>query len=336
MRNCRVGLVGAGGVAQRHARVLTGFDDVELVAVTDVAPEAASALVAQHGGRACADIAELLATGLDAVYVCVPPFAHGPAEEAVIAAGVPMFVEKPVAIDLSTAERIADLIARRGLRTAVGHHWRYLSVLDQARDLLADRPVRMVSGTWLDKVPPVAWWSRRDRSGGPVVEQAAHVLDLIRLLAGEVTEVTAYGNGTPPPVDGADIDSVTTAALRFADGAVGTLSAACVLGWKHRAGLEILADGLALAITEDGLSIRDADGERHLPADPEAARVAVDRAFVDAVRGIGDDVRVPYAEALATQRLALAVADSARTGATVRLATATAPTVLATGVTVDA
>ncbi|RAO43662.1 Gfo/Idh/MocA family protein [Micromonospora saelicesensis] len=336
MRNCRVGLVGAGGVAQRHARVLAGFDDVELVGVTDVAPEAASALAAQHGGRACADVAELLATELDAVYVCVPPFAHGPAEEAVIEAGVPMFVEKPVAVDLSTAERIADLVARRELRTAVGHHWRYLSVLDQARDLLADRPVRMVSGAWLDKVPPVAWWSRRDRSGGPVVEQAAHVLDLIRVLAGEVTEVTAYGNGTPPPVDGADIDSVTTAALRFADGAVGTLSAACVLGWKHRAGLEILADGLALAITEDGLSIRDADGERHVPADPEAARVAVDRAFVDAVRGIGDDVRVPYAEALATQRLALAVADSARTGTTVRLATATAPTVLAAGVTVDA
>ncbi|GGO18807.1 Gfo/Idh/MocA family protein [Micromonospora parathelypteridis] len=336
MRECRVGLVGAGGVAQRHARVLTGFDDVELVGVTDVMPEAASALAAQHGARACADVAELLATGPDAVYVCVPPFAHGPAEEAVIDAGVPMFVEKPVAVDLGTAERIADLVARSGLRTAVGHHWRYLSVLDEARELLAGRPVRMVSGAWLDKVPPVAWWSRRDRSGGPVVEQAAHVLDLIRVLAGEVTEVTAYGNGTPPPVDGADIDSVTTAALRFADGAVGTLSAACVLGWKHRAGLEILADGLALALTEDGLSIRDADGERHIPADPEAARVAVDRTFIDAVRGIGDDVRVPYAEALATQRLALAVADSARSGATVRLATPTGPAVLNTGVTVDA
>ncbi|MEU7799465.1 Gfo/Idh/MocA family oxidoreductase [Micromonospora arborensis] len=336
MRACRVGLVGAGGVAQRHARVLTGFDDVELVGVTDVAPEAASALAAPHGARACADVAELLATGPDAVYVCVPPFAHGPAEEAVIEAGVPMFVEKPVAVDLGTAERIADLVTRSGLRTAVGHHWRYLSVLDEARELLAGRPVRMVSGAWLDKVPPVAWWARRDRSGGPVVEQAAHVLDLIRVLAGEVTEVTAYGNGTPPPVDGADIDSVTTAVLRFADGAVGTLSAACVLGWKHRAGLEILADGLALALTEDGLSIRDADGERHVPADPEAARVAVDRAFIDAVRGIGDDVRVPYAEALATQRLALAVADSARSGATVRLATPTGPAVLSTGVAVDA
>ncbi|MFF4879952.1 MULTISPECIES: Gfo/Idh/MocA family protein [unclassified Micromonospora] len=336
MRRCRVGLVGAGGVAQRHARVLGGFDDVELIGVTDVAPEAATALAAQHGGRAYADVAELLAAGPDAVYVCVPPFAHGPAEEAVIDAGVPMFVEKPVAVDLATAERIADLVAGRGLRTAVGHHWRYLSFLDQARELLADRPVRMVSGAWLDKVPPVAWWSRRDRSGGPVVEQAAHVLDLIRTLAGEVTEVTAYGNGTPPPVDGADIDSVTTATLRFASGAVGTLSAACVLSWKHRAGLEILADGLALSLTEDGLLIRDADGERHVPADPEAARVAVDRAFIDAVRGIGDDVRVPYAEALGTQRLALAVADSARTGGTIRLAAPVEPAVLSSGVTVDA
>ncbi|PWR13090.1 oxidoreductase [Micromonospora acroterricola] len=336
MRGCRVGLVGAGGVAQRHARVLAGFGDVELIGVTDVAPEAASALAAQSGGRAYGDVAELLAAGPDAVYICVPPFAHGPAEETVIDAGVPMFVEKPVAVDLVTAERIADLVARRGLRTAVGHHWRYLSVLDQARELLADRPVRMVSGAWLDKVPPVAWWSRRDRSGGPVVEQAAHVLDLIRALVGEVTEVTAYGNGTPPPVDGADIDSVTTATLRFANGAVGTLSAACVLGWKHRAGLEILADGLALSIAEDGLLIRDADGERHVPADPDAARVAVDRAFIDAVRGIGDDVRVPYAEALGTQRLALAVADSARTGETVRLVTTSAPAVIASGVTVDA
>ncbi|MET8526824.1 Gfo/Idh/MocA family oxidoreductase [Micromonospora sp. NPDC005172] len=336
MVRCRVGLVGAGGVAQRHARVLSGFEDVEFVGVTDVVPEAASALVAEHGGQHFGDVAELLAAAPDAVYVCVPPFAHGPAEEAVVDAGVPMFVEKPVAVDLGTAERIADLVARRGLRTAVGHHWRYLSVLDQARDLLADRPVRMVSGAWLDKVPPVAWWARRDRSGGPVVEQAAHVLDLIRVLAGEVTEVTAYGNGTPPPVDGADIDSVTTATLRFASGAVGTLSAACVLGWKHRAGLEILADGLALSLGEDGLLIRDSDGERHVPADPEAARVAVDRAFVDAVRGVGDDVRVPYAEALNTQRLALAVADSARSGRTIRLTTPVDSDALSTGVTVDA
>ncbi|MGW5669844.1 Gfo/Idh/MocA family protein [Micromonospora sp. NPDC003776] len=344
MRACRVGLVGAGGVAQRHARVLTGFEDVELLGVTDVAPDAAEALAGAHGARTFRDVDELLAAGPDAVYVCVPPFAHGPAEEAVIAAGVPLFVEKPVAVDLETAEHVAALVERRGLLTGVGHHWRYLHIVEEARQLLADRPVRMVNGAWLDKVPPVDWWARRDRSGGPVVEQAAHVLDLVRLLVGEATEVTAYGDGTPPPVAGADIDSVTAATLRFASGAVGTLAAACVLTWKHRAGLEILADGLALSLAEDGLTIRDADGERHLPADPDGARVAVDRAFVDAVRGIGDDVRVPYAEALRTQRLALAVAESARTGRSValptgpaaRLTTAVSDAVPAEGVTIDA
>jgi predicted dehydrogenase len=314
MTECRVGLVGAGGVAQRHARVLAGFADVRLVGVTDVLPEAAGRLAAEHGTRAYPDVAALLAEGLDALYVCVPPFAHGPAEQAAVEAGVPLFVEKPVGVDSDTPGALAAAITGRGLLSAVGHHWRYLHTVEEARKLLAGRDIRLVTGAWLDKVPPVGWWPHRDRSGGPVVEQAAHVLDLARHLAGEVTEVSAAGNGTPPPVDGADVDSATAATLRFAGGAVGTLAATCALGWKHRAGLEVYADGLALAVTEDALLVRDADGERRIDGDPEAARIAVDRAFVDAVRGAGDDVRVPYAEALRTHRLALAVAQSAATG----------------------
>ncbi|TCB94284.1 Gfo/Idh/MocA family oxidoreductase [Micromonospora zingiberis] len=328
MRTCRVGLVGAGGVAQRHARVLSGFADVELIGVVDVTEAAAAELAGAHRARSYGDIGQLLDARPDAVYVCVPPFAHGPIEEAVVTAGIPMFVEKPLAVELPTAERIAGLVAERGLLTAVGHHWRYLHAVTRARELLVGRAARLVSGAWLDRVPPVPWWSRRERSGGPMVEQAVHVLDLIRLLAGEVTEVTAYGDGVAPPVDGADVDSVTVAALRFAGGAVGTLGATCVLDWKHRAGVEIVADGLALELAEDALTVRDADGQRRFEADPDGARVAVDRAFIDAVRGVGDDVRVPYAEALRTHRLAVAVAESARTGRTVRLtagATRTAP-----------
>jgi predicted dehydrogenase len=310
----RVGLVGAGGVAQRHARVLAGLPEVQLVGVTDVVPEAARKLADEHGASAVPDVAALLAESVDAVYVCVPPFAHGPAERAVIEADVPLFVEKPIGIKMDKVRKTAELIAARGLLTGVGHHWRYSAVVERAREVLGDRPVRLVTGAWLDKVPPVAWWPHRDRSGGPVVEQAAHVLDLARHLAGEVTEVSAVGNGSPPAVDGADIDGATAATLRFAGGAVGTLAATCVLGWKQRAGLEIYADGLALAITEDRLTVRDGDGEWSVDADPDAARVAVDRAFVEAVRGAADDVRVPYAEALRTHALATAVAESAATG----------------------
>jgi myo-inositol 2-dehydrogenase/D-chiro-inositol 1-dehydrogenase len=153
-----------------------------------------------------------------------------------------------------------------------------------------------------------------------VVEQAAHVLDLIRYLAGEVVSVAAAGNGTPPAVDGADVDGATAATLRFADGAVGTLAATCVLGWKHRAGLEIYADDLALSIGEEGLTVREGDHTWTASSDPDDARVAVDRAFIEAVRGENDDVRVPYAEALRTHRLALAVAESAATGRPVTLA----------------
>jgi myo-inositol 2-dehydrogenase / D-chiro-inositol 1-dehydrogenase len=318
MAATRVGMVGAGGVARRHARVLSGLPDVRLVGVTDVVAAAAESLGAACGAPVFAGVGELLEAGLDAAYVCVPPFAHGPAERAIAAAGVPLFVEKPIALDRDTAHEIAALIAQRNLITAVGHHWRYLPIVERARALLQDRPVRLLTGAWLDMVPPVAWWPRAARSGGPVVEQAAHVLDLARHLAGEVSEVFAVGNGVPPDVPGADVDGATAATLRFASGAVGTLAATCVLGWKERAGLDVYADGLALSLTETGLAVRDAAGAYTVDSDPDTARVAVDRAFIDAVRGAGDDVRVPYAEALGTHALALAVAESAATGRPVR------------------
>jgi predicted dehydrogenase len=150
-----------------------------------------------------------------------------------------------------------------------------------------------------------------------VIEQAAHVLDLARVFAGEVAEVFAMGDGQPPAVPGADVDGVTTATLRFRSGALGTLSTTCLLGWQQRAALEVVADGLWLSVGEDGLAIREsgADPVEELVAeDPAAARVAVDRTLVDAVRGVGNDVRAPYAEALRTHRLACALASSAATG----------------------
>jgi predicted dehydrogenase len=286
-----------------------------------VIPQAAKALADEVGCRPYPGIGELLAAGVDAVYVCVPPFAHGPPEHAVLAARLPLFVEKPLAATAETAEHVGAQVAAAGVLTAVGHHWRYLEVVERARRLLDGRAVRLVGGAWLDKVPPVGWWPVRDRSGGPVIEQAAHVLDLARLLAGEVAEVFAMGDGQPPAVPGADVDGVTTATLRFRSGALGTLSTTCLLGWKQRAGLELIAEGLWLSVGEGRLVIREGSAdpvEEAVTADPAAARVAVDRAFVDAVRGIGNDVRVPYPEALRTHRLACALAASAATGQPVR------------------
>ena len=92
MTATRIGLVGAGGVAARHARVLAGLPDVQLVGVTDVVAEAAQRLAGEHCAQAYESVERLLDASVDAVYVCVPPFAHGPAERAVIEAGLPLFV----------------------------------------------------------------------------------------------------------------------------------------------------------------------------------------------------------------------------------------------------
>ncbi|HEX4813180.1 MAG TPA: Gfo/Idh/MocA family oxidoreductase [Nonomuraea sp.] len=301
----RIGIVGAGNVAARHADVLSTFPDVTIAGIADTARGRAEALAAEHGCPAFGSHADLLATGgLDAVYVCVPPFAHGNPEQDALSYDLPIFVEKPLSLDLQTAEKIAAEIERRSLPSAVGHHWRYLDIVERARDLLDDRPVRLALGHWLDKVPPVAWWLKQSMSGGQILEQAVHVLDLARLLVGEVAMVHAVPAENQ---DDGEIDRATAAVMRFTGGATGLLATSCLLTHKHRVGLEICADGIALELSETRLLV---DGERAIEDDGHA-KTRVDREFVDAVQGKDADVRVPYHEALRTHRLAVALARSA-------------------------
>ncbi|MBJ7386453.1 MAG: gfo/Idh/MocA family oxidoreductase, partial [Mycolicibacterium sp.] len=105
-------------------------------------------------------------------------------------------------------------------------------------------------------------------------------------------------------------------------GAVGTVSAACCLDWKHRAGLELHADGLSIAIHEDRVIATTAQGPVEHGLAPDDAKLAADRAFIDAVVGNGtarEGILVDYDEALRTHQLACAIADSAAHGRPVRL-----------------
>jgi myo-inositol 2-dehydrogenase/D-chiro-inositol 1-dehydrogenase len=313
----RVGLLGAGGVGARHARTLAGFDDVELVAVCDPVPAAAQALAGELGADFLADADGLLRRGLDAVWLCVPPFAHGELERAVVRAELPFFVEKPLAADLTVAEDVARAVRTAGLPTATGYHWRHLDTVDRARSALAGRVVRLVDARWWGSTPPPAWWSRQDRSGGQVVEQATHVLDLVRVLAGEVAEVA--GASARSTADRRDVPDATAAVLRFHSGAVGTVSTSCVLPALVAAGLDVAGCGVSVELTEAALRVRDRDGDvRTVPA--VDARTAVDRAFVDVLSGRAAPAGlVDVAEALRTHRLAWAVAEATRTGSTVRV-----------------
>jgi predicted dehydrogenase len=322
----RVLMVGAGSVARRHVDVLATLPDVEVVAVADPVEDAARALAGSCGARAHASAADALGDcQADAAYVCVPPFAHGEPERLVLRRGLPMFVEKPLAAGWAVAEELGREVAEAGVVTGTGYHWRCLDTVEVARARLAEAPPLLAAGYWLDKRPPVAWWGSRSGSGGQVVEQVTHVLDLARALLGEVVEVYAAGARRDPATApsgpaGADaVDDATAAILRFASGTVATLAATSILHAKHRAALHTFSDGLVLELTEAGLTLEDQQGRREvLPG--EDPRVVVDREFLEAVRGEREATRVPYAEALRTHRLACAVAGSASAGLPVPLA----------------
>jgi predicted dehydrogenase len=258
---------------------------------------------------------------LDGVYICIPPFAHGAVELACIERKLPFFVEKPIATDLTTAEQIARAIETSGTITAVGYHWRYLDLTEAAQELLRSKPARLITGYWLDRTPPPLWWIKEAQSGGQMVEQATHIFDLARLLVGEVEEVyaaAAHTSRTEFPE--CDIFETSTAALRFENGAVGSISSTCLLNWPHRIGLHLFCDGLAIEMTELELMIDVGQGRpvRRAQADPF---VREDRDFVDAVQGKPNRIRAPYAEAMRTHRLTTSAVRSVRERRPVSLGT---------------
>jgi len=319
MTQARVGLIGAGLIANRHLGNLLEFPDVDVVAVADPTLERAEALAGRCGASAYSTHDEMIAAErLDAVYICVPPFAHGAPELAAIDAGLPFFVEKPLASDLETAEAIAERLESRDLATGVGYHWRYLDVYHRARELLVDNPARLALGYWLDARPPTSWWAQRALSGGQTIEQTTHVLDLARTLVGEVSSVYAAAARVDDVDADGDIDDVTTATLRFETGAVGSVSSTSLLNWPHRIGLHTFSPSLAIELAEFEIMVDVGQG-RPVIASQVDPFVLEDRDFVDAVRGGPNRIRVSYAEALRTHQLACALERSASEGRPVEL-----------------
>jgi predicted dehydrogenase len=213
------------------------------------------------------------------------------------------------------------------LVTGTGYHWRYLDIVEEAQAHLAAKPARLVTGYWLDFTPPPPWWIKEAHSGGQIVEQTTHIFDLVRLLVGEVEEVYAVAARTErPDYPECDICEASTAVLRFAAGAVGSISSTCLLRWPHRIGLHLFCDSMAIELTEFEIMIDIGQGRpiRTAQGDPF---VREDRDFIDAVRGRPNRIRAPYTEALKTHLLATETARSARERRPIHLDRPVAPQV---------
>jgi predicted dehydrogenase len=310
MTPVRVAVIGAGGIARRHVANLAWFPGARLVAIADPDVSAAESLARFVAGtQTFPDWRTMLdAVAADALMIFVPPFAHGDPELAAVERDLPFFVEKPIAADLPTAERIAEAVTARGLVTAVGYHWRYLDTTERAAELLAESPAQLVMGYWWDATPPRGWWVRQATSGGQMVEQTTHIFDLARVLVGEADVISTTMRRAPgrvQPFEGADVADASIASVRFETGAIGAFSSTHLLRWPHRIGLHLVANGMVLELSEHELIVDVGAGRpaTHPTADPFKAEL---RDFIAAVGGGENEIRAPFAEALRTQRLTVA------------------------------
>jgi myo-inositol 2-dehydrogenase / D-chiro-inositol 1-dehydrogenase len=320
----RVGFVGCGGMAGGHienwAKMKQKGEDVELAAFCDVDRGRAEAQAKRFRARAYDDFRPMLENEeLQAVYVVVPPHAHVGAEIGAAQKGCAVFVEKPVANSLETAQEIEQAIATAGVVNSVGYHFRYQESTDHARAALQGKTIGMVMGYWMGGMPGVPWWRRLEESGGQFVEQTTHIFDLARYLAGDVEEV--YANATTralQEVENFNVTDVGAANLKFKSGAIGTIHNTCLLKVGYTTGLTVLTPDLIVELLGGCKLIEP--GKRTEFSNRSDPYQTEDQVFLNAIRS-GDTaaIRSTYADAVKSLAVSLAANESYQTGKPVKV-----------------
>jgi myo-inositol 2-dehydrogenase/D-chiro-inositol 1-dehydrogenase len=320
----KVGFIGAGNIARGgHLKHLSQWDDVELVGICDVNAEAAERAVGDFGGTAYTDAETMLdEVSLDAVYVCLPPFAHTNQEILAAERGVAVFVEKPLAANLEKAVEINTAIEKAGVVSAVGYNWRSTAITKVARERMSGKRVSAVFAYWIGGFPGVMWWRQQAQSGGQMNEQATHVVDIARHLI-DSKAIKVYAQGAKgvgsEKWDKHDVCDHIIATITFENGAVLCTGTGHLAPGGFRTGVDFLLDDLVVTHNNSELIVKTPGHEERIqnknkPYEEE------DRVFLEAVRS-NDKTAVycSYADALETHRITMAINESVESGEVVKL-----------------
>jgi len=221
--------VGAGAFGRNHLRVYSDLQQqpdlrqqtvaaVELVAVVDRDSSAAASAAAEYGIPAFSSVEELLAAelSLDAASVCVPTVHHLAAARPLLAAGVDLLIEKPLAASLADADELIALAARCGRLIQTGHLERFNPAVSAARTLL-NRPMFFESHR-------MSVFTPRSLDVDVVLDLMIHDLDIVlSFVDSPVHEVRAVGLAVLSPT--VDIANVR---LEFENGCVANFTASRV------------------------------------------------------------------------------------------------------------
>ena len=228
-RQLRLGVAGLGRAFTLMLPTFTGDPRVALVAGADTRPEARARFAADFAARGYATVEELCADpAVEAIYVATPHQYH--AEHAVLAArhGKHLLVEKPMALTLEECGAMIDAARRAGVALVVGHSHSFDAPVARLRALIesgAFGAVRMINAiNYTDYLYRPRRPEELDtaQGGGAVFNQAAHQVDIVRLIGGgRVASVRAATGAwdAARPTEGA-----YAALLTFADGAFASLT----------------------------------------------------------------------------------------------------------------
>ena len=254
------GFIGAGAIANFHARAVAASKGGRLVGVVSRTRATAERFAAEHGiGFASDDVDQLLAQpGLDAVCITTPSALHLVPALAAIRAGKHLMIEKPLDATVEGTDQILSEAGNSGVRVGSIFQARFgdaARALKSAVD--AGRFGRMVLAScyvkWNRKADYYTGWKGKisEDGGGAVINQAIHGIDLLQWFAGMPVEVFAW---TTQRVHQIESEDTAVAALKFPSGAFGTIEASTALwpGFARR--IEICGENGSAVMEDDDIT----------------------------------------------------------------------------------
>ncbi|MCB9155685.1 MAG: Gfo/Idh/MocA family oxidoreductase [Caldilineaceae bacterium] len=233
----RFGLIGCGRVAPRHAQSIQQMHSATLAAVADIKINRAQNFAAEYGAEPYADYRALLERpDIDAVSICVPSGLHAAVALDALDAGKHVLVEKPIALTLADADRMIARAREKGLKLAVVLQNRYNSPMQTLRQLIDEGGLgRLHLGAacvrWYrpQSYYEDEWHGTWAMDGGALMNQSIHHIDALQWFMGPVQSVSAYTATLAHEMEAEDVGVV---ALRFANGALGTIEGS-TLTWPQ-------------------------------------------------------------------------------------------------------
>lgn len=299
----KVGIAGYGVVGKRRREYIDAHPGLETVAVSDVTLGGDGRL--DDGTPYFDDYAKLFTLDLDALFVCLSNDVAAAATIGGLERGFHVFCEKPPGRDMADIAAVRDVArARPGQVLKYGFNHRYHdSVQDALRIVQSGELGEVINlqGTY-GKSKLISWgqttWrtSREKAGGGILLDQGIHMVDLLRLFAGEFTDVHSFVSNR---FWQKDVEDNAYALLRTADGCVAMLHSSAT-SWRHRFNLHITLSGGSLTLAgilsgsksygDETLTIAQASHDESSEPREETKRYAEDPSWAAEVAEFADAV----------------------------------------------